>query len=153
MKRKLITDIFTLLMSMSLMTGCGAAAGAGGQASGDKYTLEARTYPMRTELDRNGVKEREITLYFVNGGDIPYVALTEYMPFVGETYKDDDISCPAAEYEITHPVKGHTMVTRTDNGSSMDIDVEKDTIDFLGMDAFVATPTNNAPAAILSLGE
>ena len=153
MKRKLITDIFTLSMSMSLMTGCGAAAGTGGQASGDKYTLEARTYPMRTELDRNGVKEREITLYFVNGGDIPYVALTEYMPFVGETYKDDDISCPAAEYEITHPVKGHTMVTRTDNGSSMDIDVEKDTIDFLGMDAFVATPTNNAPAAILSLGE
>lgn len=40
---------------------------------------------MRTELGRNGVKTREITLYFVNGGDVPYVALSEYMPFVGET--------------------------------------------------------------------
>ena len=153
MKRSVIAGIIVLTMTMTLMTGCGAAADAGGQASGGKYTLEARTYPMRTELDRSGVKEREITLYFVNGGDIPYVALTEYMPFVGETYKDDDISCPAAEYEITHPVKGHTMVTRTDNGSSMDIDAEKDTIEFLAMDVFVATPTNNAPAAILSLGD
>ena len=153
MKRGVIADLIVLSMTVFLMTGCATAADAGGQTSGDKYTLEARTYPMRTELDRSGVKEREITLYFVNGEDIPYVALTEYMPFVGETYKDDDINCPAAEYEITHPVKGHTMVTRTDNGSSMDIDVEKDTIDFLGMDTFVTTPTNNAPAAILSLGE
>ena len=104
-------------------------------------------------MDSNGVKSREIRLYFVNGGDIPYVALTEYMPFVGETYKDDDIQCPAAEYEITHPVENHTMVTRKDNGSSMDIDAEKDTIEFLGMDVFVATPTSSAPAAILSLGE
>ena len=153
MKKGVIAGIIMLSLTMPVITGCGAAAGAGGQASGNKYVLEAQTYPMRTELDRNGVKEREITLYFVNGEDIPYVALTEYMPFVGETYQDDDISCPAAEYEITHPVKGHTMVTRTDNGSSMDIDAEKDTIDFLAMDAFVGTPTNNAPAAILSLGE
>ena len=153
MKKRFIAGFVVLSMMMSLMTGCGGAAGAADGQSADKYALEARTYPMRTELDRSGVKEREITLYFVNGGDVPYVALTEYMPLVGETYKDDDISCPAAEYEITHPVKGHTMITRTDNGSSMDIDADKDTIDFLGMDAFVATPTNNAPAAILSLGE
>ena len=53
------------------------------QAAPATYTLEAKTFPMRTELNRDGVKSREVTLYFVNGGDIPYVALTEYMPFVG----------------------------------------------------------------------
>lgn len=123
------------------------------QAAPATYTLEAKTFPMRTELNRDGVKSREVTLYFVNGGDIPYVALTEYMPFVGETYKDDDIKCPAAEYEITHPAENHTLVTRKDNGSAMDFDSAKDTIDFLGMDTFVSTPTSTAPAAIISLGE
>lgn len=180
MKKRVIAILLTVSMALSSLAACGGATGAqtaSGNASGspaatdqaaDKtaeaqvtenqaapatYTLEAKTFPMRTELNRDGVKSREVTLYFVNGGDIPYVALTEYMPFVGETYKDDDIKCPAAEYEITHPVENHTMVTRKDNESAMDIDVEKDTIDFLGMDAFVSTPTSTAPAAIISIGE
>lgn len=165
MKKRVMAILVTVSMALSSLTACGGAAGAqtagsganngetAAQAEPDSYTLEAATFPMRTELNRNGVKSREITLYFVNGGDIPYVALSEYMPFVGETFKDDDIKCPAAEYEITHPVENHTMVTRKDNGSAIDIDAEKDTINFLGMDAFVATPTSTAPAAIISLGE
>ena len=156
MNYRVMAILTAVSMVLCSLTACGGAAGSGatgGQAADSGYTLEAKTYPMRTELDRNGVKNREITLYFVNGGDIPYVALTEYMPFVGETYKDDDIDCPAAEYEITHPAENHTMVTRTDNGSSMDINAKSDTIEFLGMDAFVSTPTSSAPASILSLGE
>lgn len=175
MNRRMIAILLAISTTLSMLTACGGSTGAqtagsgatsgstaaqaagsgatAAQATPDSYTLEAKTFPMRTELNRDGVKSREITLYFVNGGDIPYVALTEYMPFVGETYKDDDIKCPAAEYEITHPAENHTLVSRKDNDSAMDFDTKKDTIDFLAMDRFVATPTSTAPAAVISLGE
>ena len=58
MKKRFIAGFVVLSMMMSLMTGCGGAAGAAGGQSADKYALEARTYPMRTELDRTEVKER-----------------------------------------------------------------------------------------------
>ena len=67
MKKRFIAGFVVLSMMMSLMTGCGGAAGAAGGQSADKYALEARTYPMRTELDRSGVKERDHTVFCQRG--------------------------------------------------------------------------------------
>ena len=115
MKKGVIAGIIMLSLTMSVMTGCSAAAGAGGQASGNKYVLEARTYPMRTELDRNGVKEREITLYFVNGGDIPYVALTESLILTTVFRK----TCPSTCLSL--PARSHAAIwcLRSSRGPTM----------------------------------
>ncbi len=117
-------------------------------------TIEGIAYPFRVQLDsKKEAETREITLYFLNGGDIPYVALSEYMPFVGEIYKDDDLGIPAAEYEISQPAENHTLVMRIDNSSSMDIDTKEDTIEFIGYDYFVSTPGNNLLTSALVLSE
>lgn len=149
MKKKVLGFMLACTMLASLLTGCGA--GNGGKTN---TAVEAKTFPMRIQL--SGEPEptsTEITLYFVNGGEIPYVALSEYMPLVGKIYKDDTIGIPAAEYEITHPLSNRTFVTRTDNSSSMDINTEEDTIEFLGMDFFTSTPGDPLLMSAITLSE
>ena len=149
MKKKVLGFLLVCTMLASLLTGCGA--GDGGKTN---TTLEAKTYPLRIQLDKDeDPTSEEITLYFVNGGDIPYVALSEYMPRVGNIYKDDKIGVPAAEYEITQPLANHTLVARKDNSSSMDIDTEADTIEFLGLDYFVSTPGDPLLLSTITLSE
>ena len=72
MKKRFIAGFVVFSMMMSLMTGCGGAAGAAGGQSADKYALEARTYPMRTELDRSGVQgsRRERSHCILSTGEI-----------------------------------------------------------------------------------
>lgn len=45
--------------------------------------MEGVTYPYLRQLtaEEKEPTESEMTLYFVDGGDISYVALSEYMPF------------------------------------------------------------------------
>ena len=50
-----------------------------------------------------GGNEDTINLYFVDGGEVPYVSLTEYMPRIGTLYENDDMGLPGVTYEITHP--------------------------------------------------
>ncbi len=133
---------------ISLFSGCAA------QNSGSASAIEAKTYPFRIQREKEKeVEETEINLYFVNGGDIPYVALSEYMPFVGSLYEDKDINVPAAEYEITQPEKNHTMVQRTDNDAFMDINTEDDTIEFVDMDFFTAVPGSSIAKSIISMSD
>ena len=138
--------LLVLLMSLSLFAVCSA------EDPGSDCTIEAKTFPMRVQRDsKKEARTGEITLYFMNGGDIPYVALSEYMPFVGSLYADEDLNIPAAEYEISHPFENHTMVQRRDNLSFMDIDAEKDTIEFVGMDLFTAAPGSTVSMSVISL--
>ncbi|MCR5096583.1 MAG: hypothetical protein K6A70_07570, partial [Erysipelotrichaceae bacterium] len=142
---KILLVSFLCLLSLP---GCGTKS----TSSGD--TIEAKTYPFRIQLSSTlEVTESEINLYFVNGGDVPYVALSEYMPFVGSIYEDPDINIPAAKYEITHPSEHHTLVTRTDNSSFMDIDTDKDTIEFVGMDYFTSVPGSSLMLSVITLSE
>ncbi len=143
MRKKLIALLIASLMVL-VLAGC----------STESTTIEAKTYPMRIQLDsaKDPVSD-EINLYFINGGDVPYVALSEYMPFVGTIYEDKDINIPAATYEITHPTEAHTMVTRPDNSSFMDINTEEDTIEFVSMDYFAAAPGQTAVMSLIDLNE
>ena len=87
---KLLKKIVILLVT-TLMLVCALCA-CSNIGSDKTAAIEGKTYPFRLQLDsKKDPETREITLYFVNGGDIPYVALSEYMPFVGEIYKDDKI--------------------------------------------------------------
>ena len=103
-----------LLVSALSLFGLGCSA----VTPGPKYAIIPKTYPFRLHLDPAAEKTtEEITLYFINGGDIPYVALHEYMPFVGRIYKEDGIGPAAAEKKYrgagdnpdgrTHPRDAH----------------------------------------------
>ena len=53
-----------------------------------EYTLEAKTFPCRQCLDdAKEPVESEMTLYFVNGGDISYVKLSEMWVLSGACSK------------------------------------------------------------------
>lgn len=145
--KKFIVALVTSLLLLCTLCACN------NEDSG-KPVIEGETYPFRLQLDsKKDPETREITLYFVNGGDIPYVALSEYMPFVGEIYKDDSLNIPAVEYEISHPAENHTYVLRKDNSSSMDINTKDDTIEFVAYDYFVSIPGNNLLTSVLTLSE
>ena len=59
------------------------------QVSG--HTVEAKTFPyLRSFDDEEEPVQSTMTLYFIDGGDIPYVALSEYMPFFAALMKDFD---------------------------------------------------------------
>lgn len=146
--KKIVILLVTTLMLVCALCACSNIG------SDKTAAIEGKTYPFRLQLDsKKDPETREITLYFINGGDIPYVALSEYMPFVGEIYKDDKIGVPAVEYEISHPADNHTYVLRKDNSSSMDINTKEDTIEFVAYDYFVSTPGNNLLTSVLTLSE
>ena len=47
------------------------------------YAIEKKTYPyLYCFAEKTEPWTSEMNLYFVNGGDVPYVALTEYSPEV-----------------------------------------------------------------------
>ncbi len=130
-----------------------AEAEVAAPAEGD-YNIEGKTYPFRVQLDsEKPAEEEEITLYFVNDGDVPYVALSEYMPFVGSIYEDESANIPAVEYEISYPADNHITVKRTDNDAQMDINTQDDTIQFLAMDYFVAVPGSEIAMGVITLDE
>ena len=148
MKKRIFADIVSVLMALLLLSPCAFAT------AGSEYALEQKTVPMRIQTSvRNEISDSEVSLYFVNGGDIPYVALSEYMPFIGNIYKDDQLSIPAAEYEIERIADNHVLVKRTDNGSFMDINPKEDVIEFVGMDWFTATPGSTSLLTVISMGE
>ena len=147
MRKRIIHLFLSFLVSVSMLSGCAAD-------ESNRYVLLPKTVPMRIQVKSDDeITEDEITLYFVNGGDIPYVAVSQYMPVVGSYFRSDSIDIPAASYTITHPLKHHTMVSRTDNDSFMDIDTLTDTIEFVGFDYFTAEPGSSLFMSVITLGE
>ncbi|MBQ9000371.1 MAG: hypothetical protein IJ087_00765, partial [Eggerthellaceae bacterium] len=149
MNKRIVALVVSALAAALLLTACAAPGSSAGSAS-----IEKKTVPARIQMGKDRpITDGEMNLYFVGGGDIPYVALSEYMPFVGSIYEDEDLGISAAEYEISRPGEGHVWVKRADNDAVMDIDPAKDTIEFLGMNQFVATPGSSSLLAIISMGE
>ena len=141
MKRWFGSGLAFLLAAMMVL---GSAAAEEAKTPAE-HTVEKKTYPHiwhYDEYEMESVYEGEMNLYFVDGGDIPYVALSEYFPLLVKA------SCEAKfdgaekiEYEITSdPASGFFMVTRPDNGSVMIIDAAEDTMTFSSYNAFLQRP-------------
>ena len=94
-----------------------------------EYTLEAKTFSLRQCLDdKVEPAESEMTLYFVNGGDIPYVKLSEYLVFLRRLFIDMnkgniDFTLTSSE-QFPHVFS----VTRADNHSFMILNTEEDSV-------------------------
>ncbi|MBQ4414877.1 MAG: hypothetical protein II861_02090 [Methanomicrobium sp.] len=75
------------------------------------------------------------TLYFVNGGEIPYVSLEEYM-----VYLEKIGSAATQGYNLTFKADGDKASFVRENGYSADFDFQKNTIHFTDYNMFVKTP-------------
>ena len=86
-------------------------------------SVEKKTVPYVYDFGKDGRVESEMNVYFVDGGDIPYAALSEYMPFLSEVLTIREDSAPI-EYSISTPWEHCYQVSRPDNGSEMLIGTE-----------------------------
>lgn len=160
MKKRFLSSVLVILMLTASIAGCGtgnsslggadlsdisgvpadeAVASVTVSSSGQK--IERRSFPFRNTI--NGSSDEDtINLYFVDGGEVPYVSLSEYMPLIGTLYKNDAMGIPEVTYDITHPEDNQYVLARPDNSSQMTVDVEADMIEFLGMDLFIGPYEN-----------
>lgn len=135
------------LSAMLCLSGCSQA----GSPSSAK--VEQRAIPLVLQREKDlAPEESEVNLYFVNGGDVPYVALSEFMPLYGSLYESEDAGTLAAEFAITCE-KGIYVAKRTDNESRMLFSPEEDLIEFTNYDAFVQAPGDTLLVGLVRIGE
>jgi len=114
------------------------------------YQVEAKTFPYIAQYAANEEpEESEITLYFVNGGEIPYVALDDYMTRLSHLLDDTG----RLVYSVEADSDTQFSVIREDNGSGLFIDTEEDTLVFLNMNGFESDPGSKAAVSVKELPE
>ncbi|MBQ4434805.1 MAG: S41 family peptidase [Clostridia bacterium] len=125
-------------------------AAAAEDAPANQYVLEGKTYPhLRAFSNEEPPKESEITLYSVDGGDIPYISLADFMTFLAELEKD------RAEWDVTYNIlpgeNGMFLVTRPDNDSRMLVNAQEDLLFFTNFDLFTSMPDSVSLVSIIDL--
>ena len=75
------------------------------------------------------------TLYFVNGGEIPYVSIEEYMGYLEKIG-----SAVTQGYNLTFKADGDIASFVRENGYSADFDFQKNTVHFTDYNMFTKTP-------------
>lgn len=116
------------------------------------YTVKGVTYPYLLQLtDDEDPEESEMTLYFFNNGDIPYVALDEYMSFLGELLTKLDKG--DVEYNVEALTDTLFIASRPDNYSAVYVDTEDDTLFFVNLNGFTQKVGQKAAVTIKALPE
>ena len=144
--KQLIAKLVCIILAVTMIP-LGALAEGDGAGT---YALEGKTYPhLRAFTDEEQPMESEITLYFVNGGDIPYISLADFMALLADVEKG------RAEWDAAYDVQAGAnqmfIVTRPDNGSRMIVDGGKDTIIFTDFDLFTSMPGGSSLVSVLDL--
>ena len=142
--KKTATKLLAALLALTLLLGCAALAepAEAPAETPEGYAVTGNTYPLLLQFSdaQSEPYESEMTLYFVNGGDIPYVALSEYIPYLAELY--NTLGKGDIVYEISTEGEDdllHFEVTRPDNGSMLFVFPEKDTLTFTNYNSFTQT--------------
>ena len=122
------------------------------------YDIVKKTYPYLYcfEEDTEPVTG-EMNLYFMNGGDVPYVALTEFIPVLSEMY-NTSLKCDG-DNQISFDLQvagqqdgsGVFIVSRPDNGSTWIIQPGDDTMTFTNYNSFGHKPGNSALVSVAEL--
>ena len=120
-KRKAFALLAVVVVLAAL---CVAGCSQPGGASNSK--IEKKTYPLILQTDaKKSVEESEMNLYFVNGGDVPYVAVSEFLPFFGKLYEDEKLdltarsTMPTPASTSTRPFWTSTPCTTARSSSSL----------------------------------
>ncbi|WP_042705958.1 S41 family peptidase [Methanomicrobium mobile] len=75
------------------------------------------------------------TLYFVNGGEIPYISIEEYLGYLEKIG-----SAVTQGYNLTFKADGDKASFVRENGYSADFDFQKNTVHFTDYNMFTKTP-------------
>ena len=154
MKRWLM-KLAALLMALALLPVCSLAEGAGAPES-RTYTIEKKTYPhlwCYSDKENAEVSEGEMNLYFIDGGDIPYVALSEYMEFLSKLYGEVKEAEYTFEIQISAADESNRyfIVSRPDNKSTMIINPGDDSVLFTSFDSFGTKPGSSALVTMMDI--
>ena len=154
MKKRLM-KLAALLTALVLLPVCSLSEAALAPA-GQGYTIEKKTLPHRwcySDKADAKVSKGEMNLYYIDGGDIPYVALSEYMDFLSNLYsevKKAGIAFETAGYAGDGSGM-YFIVTRPDNDSAMLVSPEEDTITFTSYNSFSQKPGSSALVTMMDI--
>lgn len=161
-RRRHRIDWFIAIVVTAIAAICLAGCSSTGSSQGSTQ-LRQESYPIMmpgssdsgtddsSSSDNSQSDSKQMNLYFVGDGDIPYVSISEFMTLFGSFYKSDSSQIPEVEYDITQ--KGSvTTVSRPDNGTTMTVDASKDTIDFPDFDTFMQSPGGSSLLNIVTVG-
>lgn len=114
---KQLASIAVAAVLAACLAGCGFAQDTANSVDSPKpaengkveAAVEVQTYPcVKDFLKADGPSEGELSIAFVEGGDIPYVALTEYMPFLSEALSG--VGSEGVEYTVERiEADGHIL--------------------------------------------
>jgi len=147
-KRKALAlfAIVVLLVALCL-AGCSQPGGA------SSSIIEKKTYPLVLQTNsKKSVEESEMNLYFLNGGDVPYVAVSEFLPLFGKLYEDEKLDVPAITFEFKSEGDDY-WAERTDNKWAMNFNAKTDQIAFASYDGFLQSPGDSALIGLVKVGE
>ena len=141
--KKSLHKLLAVLTALTLLTGCCTALAEEAETTADtleNHTVTGVSFPFLLQMeDADGAPtESEMKLYFVDGWDIPYVALSEYTQFLSNLLERHDKK--GIVYETGSDGEGelrHYTATRPDNGSTLYVFPDKDLILFSNYNTFI----------------
>lgn len=120
--QKKLSGLIVFLLIMVILSVSSPVLAIDGQTAA--HTIEKKTYPHLYCFEEGTEHSGELNLYFMDGGDVPYVALSEFIPVMTEMY-NTVLKCDEGD-QITYEVQSIPqdnddmifIVTRPDNNSS-----------------------------------
>ena len=153
MKKHLISLICLML---ALILACPAVFAENGGTADD--AVEKKTFPfLYCFAEGAEPSSGEMNLYFMNGGEVPYVALTEFIPVLSEMYntvlKCDPDQPISFELRTAGQQDGSSVfiVKRPDNESTWIIQPGDDTMTFTNFNSFGHKPGASALVSVTEL--
>ena len=96
----------------------------------------------------------EMRLYFVDGGDIPYVALSEFMPFLSDLYSTLGMGRIIFDIREVPDDRGNFFeISRPDNGSVLCVYPKQDTMIFENYNTFIQSAGSRALVSTMHMPE
>ena len=114
--------------------------------------VERKVYPYVKDFGKDEIERDEVALYYVNGGEIPYVALSEYMELLTELLEKGD-GREGIAYKVERDGEHIYAVSRTDRNSMMSVNTEINLIWFLDFNSFTQKSDVTASVTMTALPE
>ena len=154
--RRTLALALAFVMAMLAMTGC-AEALPDTQPDNAPFgvteaEVERKLYPYVKDFGDDEIQRGEVALYYVNGGDIPYVALSEYMDLLADLL----VNCVQRDgiaYRVEPDGEHIYAVSRTDRNSVMAVNTQSNLIWFLDFNGFTQRSDVVASVALDDLPE
>ena len=132
MRAQLLGTI-TLFLVMTMLTGCNVNLATGDaltSAPPVPHDITEESFPLYYE---NADDKSEISLYFSDGEDIPYITIEETLDLLNRIQADNDL------YELAYDGSDHAVITRKGTSFDADFDFAEDTVTFFDYNAFLRT--------------